>query len=865
MSAMPHRVQRQHCYLCDLPRTPWAMLHDFSESVCRGCVNYEGPDRIEMVIDAARHMKRLHSLQESCSSTSPGSRGGSGGSGGGGGAGGGGALLSNGTGSKHHGSSGSSAPSSSSLPPPPVPPPPHSVHSSSRPSVAPLLPPPSSSGAPHDLHIAIDASRLSGPAPLAHPLQGPPHAHHPPPDRFQDSRRGLIELAALGRLPSGLNSLGHPQPPISREELQHHHQLQQHLAELAHHRAAGSPPPPPPRLVGLPLLHPLSHSSRHSAPPPPHRARLGAGGGGAADEEDEDGAAAGHHHHHHHHHHHPHSLSHLLPHHAHPSSAAAEELVKYSSLDDALQKNVLVRDTLNTLAACVPFQIRLRKDPMLVGRMFAFDVSFRSPHDLELKYFAEYPIGSGTVHNSVSSLVKLMCHDTVKEFAKSQSEGLVYLEYEVKHNSGQWNSMTDLFTEHVRRFREGLRRELLPTPFLDSCLPPLPSHLGRVVPIPKAEPQPQRPTPMALEGASSSSSSSSGGASGRKRKNSPSTEDDDMKHEHHKRHWMTSQADALKLTISNNGASASAYGPGMPSSTSMSPQSNQRNHTPSPPESGSDAGHGSASNSKGSASNSSNPGPSPMAALMNVADTLVSPKAGSHHSGHHLHHHHLMRQHALPAGPHPLHQHSPPGGSNMRAGGAPVSDTGVGSTMPESTSGGGGAGGGHQAEILRCTLCQERLEDTHFVQCPSVPEHKFCFPCSKESIRQQGAGAEVYCPSGNKCPLAGSSVPWAFMQGEIVTILGEDYHSASTKNNNNNNISKGLTTTASPTSTSSSSTSTSTAAAINGNNTTTASSTNGESSVNNNSNINSSSSSTAKGNSGITDSKDMNIKKERDT
>lgn len=155
--------------------------------------------------------------------------------------------------------------------------------------------------------------------------------------------------------------------------------------------------------------------------------------------------------------------------------------------------------------------------------------------------------------------------------------------------------------------------------------------------------------------------------------------------------------------------------------------------------------------------------PSPISALMGVADSLSSSQMARDSPS-------MSTAHSSSAG-HPT-------SSSPSTASTSVSQAAMGQGLnvagQSSNTSAGESTSSTQGTPLCCTLCRERLEDTHFVQCPSVTHHKFCFPCTRGFIRSQGQGGEVYCPSGERCPLAGSSVPWAFMQGEISTILAGD-------------------------------------------------------------------------------------------
>lgn len=638
--------RRQSCYLCDLPRMPWAMIWDFTEPVCRGCVNYEGADRIEFVIETARHLKRAHSLQEGRSPAG---------------------------------------------------------------------------GPPHQQPAAAKSQALflAGKEPvvqLNHQADGAGKSQQPGLDRYSLGADSRVRFdyggsSSSSRMSNGLVGSNGFKPDEGPPELNRQ-------SPNARSRALGglvsvSGQNVPPNLLPQTLLNgPAPHGVAGRAAG--QSSTVGVSLSGQTGLTDPAGKR-------------PASVS---------SSDQERELKEKQRNVEALaelgesirnrqeewaSKPRMVRDTLVTLSGCTPFDVRFKKDHGLVGRVFAFDAVSKPGMENELRIFIEYPSGSGNVFSSASGVAKQMYQDCMKDFGRGLSSGFKYLEYEKKHGSGDWRLLGDLLPESLRFFREGVGGDMLPQPHIDGSFPLLPSLLV--------------PPGRAL--ASGSGSSNARGAV-RKRKASPEPDcaEGGLKliEEQQRQQWISSQAEAFKLSMP----------PGPPGH----PGSATPPETAGPPHSGQ----------------------SPMIALMSVADTL-----GNAHSPNKdrdsVHSTTSSSRHNSSS---PLSPASVSGQRRLssRSGDVPTSQPAGGldpvqeQNVPDSPMANSGP--------LSCTICHERLEDTHFVQCPSVPSHKFCFPCSRESIKAQGASGEVYCPSGDKCPLVGSNVPWAFMQGEIATILAGD-------------------------------------------------------------------------------------------
>ncbi len=147
--------------------------------------------------------------------------------------------------------------------------------------------------------------------------------------------------------------------------------------------------------------------------------------------------------------------------------------------DTTTQRFAQIQETLNILSKSPPFCVRFSKDHSLIGRVIAFDAVCRGS-DYELKVFIEYPVGSGTVFQSASGAGRQMYGEFRERlgigggFRGASSNGYKDLEFERVHGKDDWKVLGELLTEEVRFFRGSIKKDLLPTPFLDPNFPELP-------------------------------------------------------------------------------------------------------------------------------------------------------------------------------------------------------------------------------------------------------------------------------------------------------------------------------------------------------------------------------------------------------
>ena len=622
------RMQRVHCYLCDLPRTPWAILHEFTEPICRGCCNYEGPERIEEVIDYARYLRKGWDNQIRAIKSQ--------------------SVTSNGT------------------------------------------------------------SAISSPSPGSHSSNNGIDNAAPP----TLNSNGIASSSNFHHL--HVHSRGYPKQLNGEDE---------HII-LKHENGTPVDPYPKRFFPGHPGEHPVFIHS---------------------DVDDPDKRPQNF----------PSRPKHELP------MPVPRRHTEIGELPPHVVKN------LDILNGCVPFDVRFKKEHSLQARVISFEVVHRAGggnSDFEVKMYMEYPKNSGLMYQSASAVTKAMHQDAMKECGKNLSSGFKYLEYEVQGKENEWRQLGDLLSESVRFLKEPISLELLPVRLSEQAY-----HYSASLsnafkmrkrkieePDPFPPPQPSRAP----------------------RRTYKEREDEQIQ-----RHlWMQSQVDALRLSmaqLTNPMSHPGVHTMYRPALTGPAVEHGRPQASVPPVTAVSSASpnhihqHGGHNGPMPPSPRTTPWGlPSSMAALISAAGS-VEPAIGSSQAGSgnvavtQTSDIQTKGKSTDKEQEYTQESGSPSDGKTETTESSNSPSSG---TLTTSAKGRQGAKTNH----LKCSICGDLLEDTHFVQCPSVGNHKFCFPCSKDSIKKQGSGSDVFCPSGKRCPLVGSNLPWAFMQSEIQTILATE-------------------------------------------------------------------------------------------